>query len=104
MAEYKIYLSPAQLDVLQDTVRSFVDNQKLVHVPADGNQVVGLPLTEEALAWLIHLYEEKKIQEKSEVLIDLKPAVEDVSEVEIKHSASGMNFIYHVKFDEFAEQ
>ncbi|WP_047150341.1 hypothetical protein [Aneurinibacillus tyrosinisolvens] len=101
---YPIALTALQLEILLDTVRGFVDNKKLVHLPAADGGIVGVPLTEEALEWVLDTYQELGIEEKSEMKIHLSPADGGKTEVTVAHPASDKNLVYYVDLNEFDEQ
>lgn len=94
-----IPLSLLQVEILLETVESFVDNHKLLHVPDQTGQVVGLPLTSKALHFIHAVMKEKELTDKQEVLVEVHSAQDRVSEVTITLGDSVMR--YEVQLDEF---
>jgi hypothetical protein len=98
---YMLVLSSLQIEILLDMVRGFVDNKKLLHVPTSGGDTVGLPLTEEALVWLLDTYEQAN-EEKSELKVTLHTHGEKTN-VSIAHPKAEQPFTYEVNLGEFSE-
>ncbi|CEH31264.1 hypothetical protein AM501_10270 [Aneurinibacillus migulanus] len=99
---YELALTPLQIEVLLDSVRGFVDNKKLLHVPVAGEEVVGLPLTEEALAWLLNAC--GQTDGKHNIMVQLTPADDERTKVTVRCPADGEIFTYEVLLEEFDEQ
>ncbi|MBN6186843.1 hypothetical protein JQN58_07525 [Aneurinibacillus sp. BA2021] len=99
---YKLLLTPLQLDVLLETVRGFVDNKKLLHVPTAEGEIVGLPLTEEALAWLVEACGET--EEKQTLIVRLTDRVDDRTEVTVQRMPAEPIYTYEVQLSQFDEQ
>lgn len=99
---YELILTPLQMEVLIESVRGFVDNKKLLHVPTATGDVVGLPLTEEALTWLLEAC--GQTEEKQQVIIRLAEAADDKTEVTVQRVCDERVYTYEVQLSQFDEQ
>lgn len=99
---YALGLSPLQIEVLLDTVRGFVDNKKLLHIPTVNGEVVGLPLTEEALTWMHDTCGQEN--EKKDIVVQLRSTADGKTEVVVTCAPNGETFTYEVQLTEFDEQ
>ncbi|ERI08094.1 hypothetical protein [Aneurinibacillus aneurinilyticus] len=99
---YELSLTPLQIEVLLDSVRGFVDNKKLLHVPVAGGEIVGLPLTEEALAWLLNVC--GQVDEKQSIVVQLASVDDERTKVNVRCPAGGEICTYEVLLAEFDEQ
>lgn len=99
MVSYIIPLSLLQVDILLETVDSFVDNHKLLHVPDQTGEVVGLPLTSKALHFIHAVMKEKEIGDhKVPVEVDMD-SKEGKSRVKV--SLLGTDMQYEVDWNAF---
>ncbi len=98
MSTYQIELSMLQVEILQDTVESFVDNHKLLHMPDQTGEIVGLPLTASALQFIHAVLKEK--EETGKVSVEVKLESRE-GESEVKVSLLGTDMTYQVDWNSF---
>lgn len=99
MKTYTIQLNALQAEILLDTVQAFVGNQKLLHLPDQEGEIVGLPLTEEALQSILSYMEENQLADKQEIKVEVGDAMDLGTPVTIQ--MGNFSFQYHVNMDEF---
>lgn len=99
MTSYTIQLSALQIEILLETVQAFVGNQKLLHLPDASGQIIGLPLTGQALETILSHLEEKQITEKQMIKVEVNSAEDSISRVTIH--IEDFRFHYDVNLDEF---
>ncbi|RXT05660.1 hypothetical protein [Ammoniphilus sp. CFH 90114] len=95
-----IPLSIIQVEILSETVESFVDNHKLLHVPDQRGEIVGLPLTSKALQFIHTVMKEKEVTEKQDVTVEVKSGDANGSS-QVIITLCGASMQYEVELEEF---
>lgn len=99
MKSYTIQISALHVEILLDTVRGFVGNQKLLHLPDQRGEIIGLPLTGHALNTILSFMEEKQLTDKQVVQVELDSTSDSITRVTIH--MQDLSFHYDVNLDEF---
>lgn len=94
MTSYTIQLSTLQVEILLETVQAFVENQKLLHLPDQSGEIIGLPLTGPALEKILSYMEENQVTDKQVVKVE-------VGEDTVTIRMDDFSFQYPVNLDEF---
>jgi hypothetical protein len=104
MEEYKLSLTDFQLTILLDTVKGLVDNRKLIHVPVTGGGVAGLPLTQEALEWMLGTFVAAGLKNAAAYTIRFEEAEPGPAPVTIDCPEASKSYDYTVNLADFDEQ
>ncbi|WCK54044.1 hypothetical protein PP175_22450 [Aneurinibacillus sp. Ricciae_BoGa-3] len=104
MTEYKLNLTDFQLAILLDTVKGFVDNKKLIHVPVGGGGVAGLPLTQDALEWMLDAYEKAGLEEPAAYTVMVEETQQGPASITIDFAQASNAYAYKANLAEFDEQ
>ncbi|RKD21784.1 hypothetical protein BEP19_14275 [Ammoniphilus oxalaticus] len=100
MEETVIKLSSVQIQFLIDTVESFVDNKKLLHIPDQRGEIVALPFTLKSLQAMKSILDKQSLKDPIEIKINLNKEIE---RTRLTFSMLNQERSYEVNLDEFDE-
>ncbi|MBO8172869.1 MAG: hypothetical protein H0Z33_13400 [Bacillaceae bacterium] len=94
-------LTLSQLELLKETVESFIEIKKVVHIPSTEGKIVTVPLTPEALDRMIEAFGNQDRDNPITYEFTILPRENDRSAIHIRQGTSGLDIQYDVADQDF---